>query len=69
MPKVKFLRPVEVRDHNKKVEAAYKEGETKDLSVESAARWVRRGIAEYVTDKSNAEPEKAVSKFRKGKKG
>lgn len=51
--KVKFTQSREVLDADRNVEQAFEAGKTYELNPASAQRWVRRGVATYVST-SNA---------------
>lgn len=47
--KVRFIASRTVRDAGGEIDVQFVEGKTYDLPPASAERWVRRGVAEYVT--------------------
>jgi hypothetical protein len=46
--KIKFLADRIVRDHNGDIEARYRAGDVREISMSSARHWLNRGLAETI---------------------
>lgn len=53
--KIKFLADRVVKDHKGEVEARYRAGDVREMTMSSARHWLNRGLAERIGD-SAAEP-------------